>query len=72
VLFVDEQLRGPYRSWVHTHRLTDLGGGRTQISDEVRFALPWPPLSRLARPLVARQLGRIFRFRQRRVRELLE
>jgi ligand-binding SRPBCC domain-containing protein len=72
VLFVDEQLHGPYRSWVHTHRLADLGDSRTRISDEVRFTLPWPPLSRLARPVVARQLMRIFRYRQRRVRELLE
>jgi ligand-binding SRPBCC domain-containing protein len=72
VLFVDEQLSGPYRSWVHTHRLTDLGAGRTRISDEVRYLLPWPPLDRLAAPVVARQLARIFRFRQRRVRELLE
>jgi len=72
VLFVDEQLRGPYRSWLHTHRLAELGGGRTRISDEVRFTLPFPPLSRLARPVVARQLVRIFRYRQRRVRELLE
>jgi ligand-binding SRPBCC domain-containing protein len=72
VLFVDEQLSGPYRSWVHTHRLEDLGAGRTRISDEVRYALPWPPLSRLARPVVARQLARIFSYRQRRVREMLE
>jgi len=72
VLFVDEQLSGPYRSWVHTHRLADLGAGRTRISDEVRYSLPWPPLARLAGPVVARQLGRIFRFRLRRVRELLE
>jgi ligand-binding SRPBCC domain-containing protein len=71
-LFVDEQTRGPYRSWVHTHRFTDLGGGRTLIEDEVRYALPWRPLSEIARPLVARQLGRIFRYRQRRVRTLLE
>lgn len=72
VMFTDEQLRGPYRSWVHTHRFADLGQGSTLITDEVRYALPWAPLDRIARPAVARQLGRIFRWRQRRVRELLD
>lgn len=70
-LFVDVQLRGPYRSWVHTHRFADMGRGRTWITDEVRYALPWPPLGRIAGPVVARQLTRIFRYRQRRVRALL-
>jgi ligand-binding SRPBCC domain-containing protein len=70
-LFVDEQTRGPYRSWVHTHRFSDLGGGRTLIEDEVRYALPWQPLGAIARPLVARQLARIFSYRRRRVEELL-
>jgi|SoiMethySBSTD1v2_1073268.scaffolds.fasta_scaffold71136_2 ligand-binding SRPBCC domain-containing protein len=71
VLFVDEQVRGPYRSWVHTHRFSDAGDGHTLIEDEVRYALPWGPAGRLAAPLVSRQLTRIFTYRQRRVRELL-
>jgi ligand-binding SRPBCC domain-containing protein len=71
-MFVDMQLRGPYRSWVHTHRFVDLGRGRTWITDEVRYALPYPPLGRVGGPVVRRQLRRIFRYRQRRVRELLD
>ena len=70
-LFVDEQLWGPYRRWVHTHRFTDLGGDRTRIEDRVEYRLPWGPLGAVAAPIVAWQLGRIFRYRQRRVAELL-
>src|SRR4051794_34251209 len=38
-LFIDEQVRGPYRLWHHTHRFEALGE-ETLMRDEVRYALP--------------------------------
>ena len=68
--FVDEQLRGPYRQWVHTHSFR-AEGSATVISDEVVYALPFAPLGELAGFLVRRQLARIFTYRQRAIERLL-
>lgn len=68
--FVDEQLRGPYKAWIHTHTFTETANG-TAIDDEVRYELPFGLFGRLALPLVRRQLGRIFDYRTARVRQLL-
>lgn len=69
-LFVDEQRSGPYRDWVHTHRLVAERGG-TRIEDEVVYRLPLWPVGEAAYPLLRLQLARIFRYRRRRIRELL-
>jgi ligand-binding SRPBCC domain-containing protein len=68
--FVDEQVRGPYRLWGHTHDFRD-EGDETIIEDVVLYGLPLWPLGEIAHPVVRIQLGRIFRFRQRAVRRAL-
>ena len=69
-MFVDEQMRGPYAKWVHTHTFKEDGAG-TLIEDEVRWALPLYPLGQIAYPIVALQLKRIFTHREKAIRALL-
>ena len=68
--FVDEQVRGPYRLWEHTHRFYG-DGDQTVIEDVVRYELPFWPFGEIAYPIVRLQLERIFRFRQAAVRRHL-
>jgi ligand-binding SRPBCC domain-containing protein len=42
--FVDEQMRGPYQQWVHTHRFHRESDRETVVDDEVAYRLPLPPL----------------------------
>lgn len=68
--FVDEQIRGPYRAWIHTHRFVD-DGSDTLIYDEVRYRLPLGPAGIAALPVVRHQLDRIFDHRCAVTAELL-
>jgi ligand-binding SRPBCC domain-containing protein len=64
--FVDEQIRGPYRRWQHSHlfRAAPDGSGDTLMVDEVRYALPLAPFGEIAHFLVRRKLDAIFDFRR--------
>jgi ligand-binding SRPBCC domain-containing protein len=68
--FVDEQLEGPYRSWVHKHLFVETPGG-SRIYDAVTYELPFFPLGELAAPLVQLQIRRIFAYRARAVQRAL-
>ncbi len=64
--FIDEQIQGPYKLWVHLHRFYERKGG-TEIVDEIRYRLPLWPIGEIAYPLVAAQLRRIFRYRKQAI-----
>ena len=62
-LFVDEQVEGPFASWVHRHEFEDLGA-RTRLTDRVEYRLPGGALVNGAgRWLVSLGLARMFRHR---------
>ena len=59
--YVDEQVRGPYRSWIHEHIFVERDGG-TLVIDRVQYAVPFDWL--VYPLLVRRDVERIFRFRR--------
>ena len=61
--FVDEQLSGPYKRWVHHHGLKPFRGG-TLLTDRVRFQLPLGSMGRMGGFAFVRQdVEKIFSYR---------
>jgi ligand-binding SRPBCC domain-containing protein len=72
-LFVDEQLEGPFASWVHRHEFEALGPRATRLTDRVTFRLPGGPVvNALFGRLVAWSLVPVFRFRHRATKRACE
>ena len=70
VSFMDEQRVGPYKLWLHTHKLEDVDGG-TRMTDDIRYLVPFGPIGLLANFLfVGRTLRRIFDYRRVKMEEL--
>jgi uncharacterized protein (TIGR01777 family) len=68
--FVDSQIRGPYRTWIHTHQFEPLDGG-TLVRDIVRYELPLGALGDLvAGKTVEKDIALIFAYRRTRLLEL--
>jgi len=65
--FADEQVRGPYRRWVHVHLFEDLEGS-TRVVDRVTYDHRGGRL--LNRLLVGPDVRRIFAYRERALRDL--
>ncbi len=69
--FVDVQVRGPYARWEHRHRFLEERGG-TWVEDRVTYRLPLGPLGRAVHALlVRRQIAALWRYRTRRLGELV-
>lgn len=68
--FVDEQLKGPYRKWIHQHIFEEPQPGRTCVRDRVSYALPFFPIGDLALPFIRAELEGIFAFRRSAILEI--
>ncbi len=64
-LFVDQQVEGPFKRWVHRHEFVAVDG-KTRLTDRIEFELP--PLSWA----VKLALAQVFRYRHRVTRRYCE
>lgn len=70
--FVDQQLKGPYAVWHHTHKFKPLAGG-TLIEDHVKYRPPLGSLGALVSMMFIRKdLTKIFNYRRSRVSDIFE
>lgn len=67
--FCDEQIRGPFRIWRHTHQFVPVGTEQTFYEDRVEYVVRGGRLvASLADPVVRHLLARVFARRHRIVR----
>lgn len=67
--FVDEQVKGPFASWVHTHLFEPLGASRCRYIDQIDYTLPFGVLGELAGGAIRSRLERQFRYRHAVLKE---
>ena len=67
--FVDEQIKGPYSLWHHTHTFSEENGG-TMIRDEVRYIVPAGFLGQIMNFIwIKKDLDDIFSYRKEVISE---
>lgn len=64
-MFTDQQLKGPFKTWHHTHTFKSVAGG-TLMCDVVDYELPLGIIGKLAHAILVKQrVENIFIFRKK-------
>lgn len=70
--FCDTQLSGPYKSWIHEHRIEGNDTGPCTLVDEIHFQLPFGLLGRFAYFLYIKSaLNKAFAYRREALNRLI-
>lgn len=64
--FIDRQVSGPFKSWVHRHEVASTGRSESTLTDRIAYELPLGPLGRMfGGGMVRTKLERMFAWRHR-------
>ena len=70
-LFIDEQIKGPYSKWHHTHTFTKINENETLIKDTVLYSVPLGFIGRVVHWIyIKRDLKKIFSYRKKKINEI--
>ena len=70
--FVDRQVRGPFKVWVHRHRFVPLSAAQTEVIDEIELEFRRHPLWALVGLGMRLNLPLLFAYRGWKTRRLLQ
>lgn len=70
-LLVDVAVKSPFRRWKHSHIFTQ-NGALCELRDEVEYDIPFGFIGAAFKPLIHRELERMFRFRHEVTTSMLE
>jgi ligand-binding SRPBCC domain-containing protein len=71
-MFVDRQLKGPYKIWEHAHTFIEKEDG-VLMKDEVKYQLPFGIIGQLTHSLVVRKkIENIFNFRRETLNKIFK
>ena len=71
-MFIDQQLKGPYSMWHHTHIFKDLNG-KVEMTDKIIYVMPFGIIGRIVNfMLVQKDLNSIFSFRKDVINKIFE
>ena len=65
--FIDRQLKGPFKSWVHSHLFESMADNRTKMTDQIEFKLPLLASNFLSNWQVEKDLQRMLYYRHQQV-----
>ena len=70
-LFIDQQIKGPYSMWHHTHIFEKISEDETLIKDKVVYGVPFGIIGRLVHYLyIKRDLKKIFTYRKNKIEKI--
>ena len=70
--FIDEQIKGPYSIWHHTHTFMQKDGG-TYIIDHVKYKIPFGFIGKIANSVwISRDLNSIFSYRKKAIAKIFK
>lgn len=71
--FQDVQIKGPFKSWTHTHTFTPEGPDACWLEDRIEFELPLGILGKwIAAKMVRNKLEKLFAYRHRVTAEAMQ
>ena len=70
-MFIDQQLKGPYSMWHHTHLFEKINDNETLIKDVILYAVPFSFIGSITHSLyIKRDLEKIFDYRSQEIKRI--